>query len=79
MDAQQTPARSRRDRFLKVAERRTKRVLRNLRLLGNCSVRAHYDYNEQDVERIFAALEGQIEVVRARFRKDRKEEEFSLR
>ena len=71
---------SRRDRFVDVAERRTRRILRDLRLLGNCANRSAYAYEEGDVDKIFGAVEDELAAVKARFkgRRDRKEDQFSL-
>ena len=72
--------RSRRDRFLDVAERRTRRVLRDIRLLGNCANRSAYAYEERDVDKIFGAVEDELAAVKGRFkgRRERKEDQFSL-
>jgi hypothetical protein len=70
---------SRRDRFLDVAPRRTKQLLRDIRLLGNCGNRAAYEYSEGEVEKIFTAIERELAVAKSRFRAGRaKEVEFSL-
>ena len=62
-----------------VAERRTRRLLRDLRLLGNCANRSAYEYTEPDVQKIFSTLEREMEAVRARFRRGfRKEVDFRL-
>ncbi len=54
-------------------------MLRDLRRLGNCGNRAAYDYADKDVEKIFTAIERELEAVKARFRTAEKEEvEFSL-
>jgi hypothetical protein len=59
---------TRRERFLQVAPRRTKAVLRDLRLLGNCGNRSAYEYNDAEIEKIFAAVQRELELARARFR-----------
>lgn len=70
---------ARRRRFVTVAERRTRRLLRDLRLLGNCANRSAYEYTEADVLRILAAIEDELEGVRARFRRaSPKEVDFRL-
>ncbi len=73
------PARKERmERFDRVAERRTVRVLKSLRSLGNCGNRHAYEYASSDVEKIFRAIEREVEIARSKFR-DRKEIDFRLR
>ncbi|MEO0010165.1 MAG: hypothetical protein ABIK22_01690 [candidate division WOR-3 bacterium] len=55
-------------RFKRVASRRTQKVLEALRILGNCANRAEYEYTEEDVRKIFSAIEKQLADVKARFR-----------
>ena len=56
------------ERFKRIAERRTKLILEYLRLLGNCS-RSGYSYTEEDVDRIFSALEKEMKRVKGLFNK----------
>lgn len=71
---------SRRERFIRIAEARTNKILTMLRLLGNCSSKANYEYTEKDIRQIFGALEKEIRNTRNRFMGiDTKEEKFALR
>ena len=65
------PRKDKRDRFLKLAEKRTRVVLKKLQVLGNCGNRQSYEYTAEDVERIFSAIEQQLTRVRAKFEQDR--------
>ena len=56
-----------RERFLRVAERRTNNVLLNLRLLGNCSNRQNYEYSHEDIKRIFLALDAEVRRIKSLF------------
>lgn len=56
-----------RDRFIKIAEARTNKILDMLRLLGNCSEKSNYEYSEEDVRQIFSVLEREIKNTRSRF------------
>ena len=70
---------SRRVRFIRVAERRTRNILVALVRLANCGNRAAYDYSEEDVKKIFDAIELQLEVTRSRFKSSQeKKVTFSL-
>ena len=79
MEDESATQKSRRDRFIRVAERRTRNILVGLVRLANCGNRAAYDYSEEDVKKIFSAIELQLEVTRSRFKSGKKEEvTFSL-
>lgn len=54
-------------RFKRVATYRTKEVLDKLRLLGNLSNKANYDYTEEETIKIFSAIESQLRIVKAKF------------
>ena len=68
---------TRRDRFVRVAEARTSKIIKMLRLLGNCSNRAIYDYTDTDVKRIFKAVESELRSSKAKFLSKR-EDTFRL-
>ena len=76
-ETEDKPRKSKRERFLTVAERRTVRLLRDIRLLGNCGNRSAYEYTQEDVEKIFSAIQHEISRVRDRFGTP-KEIRFSL-
>lgn len=59
--------RDRRERFVSLAEARTEKALTAIRLLGNLSNRANYEYTDTDVAQIFKALEAEMKALRARF------------
>jgi len=75
--APEIPRKSKRKRFLTVGEKRTVRVLRALRLLGNCGNRAAYEYTEEEVKRIFSAVQRELDRARERFSRS-SEIDFSL-
>ena len=64
------------EKFKRIATARTKRILNDLRLLGNCANTSIYSYTEEDVNKIFSAIEKELKRVKALFNKP--EEEFSL-
>lgn len=68
---------TRKERFKRLATTRTSAVLDKLRLLGNLSNRANYDYSEEDVKKIFSAVDFQFRDVKTRFI-FKKKKEFSL-
>jgi hypothetical protein len=38
-----------------------------LRLLGNCSNKANYDYTDADVQKVFNALEKELKAARLKY------------
>jgi hypothetical protein len=51
---------NKRDRFKRIAETRTNKIIEMIRLLGNCSNRNVYDYSDDEVEKIFKVLENEL-------------------
>lgn len=60
---------SKQQRFVRLAEARTNRIISTLRLLGNCSSPAAYEYTKEDVSKIFRAIEEAVSDARRRFDK----------
>jgi hypothetical protein len=72
------PGETKRERFQRIAERRTQQVLEKLRILGNCSNRGIYEFTEDEVEKIFRAILRQADFTRAQFEDRVKRAEFKL-
>jgi hypothetical protein len=58
--------------FKRLAGKRTNDVLDRLRILGNCSNRRAYSYTDEEIERIFKAIDEQAKIVKAKFKQPRK-------
>ena len=71
---------SKRDRFVRLAEARTNKIIDLIKLLGNCSNTGPYDYTQQDIDKIFSAIETELKEARKRFNKTdaNKSTRFSL-
>ena len=69
---------SKRERFHRIATNRTNRIIDQLRLLGNCSNRSNYEYTDEEVKKIFAAIEAELKSQKTRFASSPKSERFSL-
>ncbi len=54
--------------FTRLAERRTNKLLDNMRLLGNLSNPHTYSYTDDDVRLMFSAIERELKATRSRFR-----------
>ncbi len=71
---------SKRDRFVRIAEARTNKIIEMMRLLGNCSSKSNYEYSEEDVKQIFNALEKELKVTKNKFLGiTEKDEKFTLK
>jgi len=68
---------TREERFKRVAEARTNAVLDKVRILGNLSNRQMYSYSEEDIRKIFSAIDKQMKEIKAKFN-SRKQEGFKL-
>lgn len=55
------------ERFKRVAEGRTNKIIDQIRLLGNCANRSNYEYTDEDVKKIFAAIEAELKVTKAKY------------
>lgn len=71
---------SKRDKFVRLAEARTNKIIDMLQLLGNCSNTSAYDYTQQDVEKIFGAIENELKEAKKKFDKveSKKSSRFTL-
>ena len=63
---------TRRQRFKRIAGARTNKILDMLKLLGNCSNTGNYEYSENDVKKIFNAIEAEVKASKAKFIKSTK-------
>ena len=59
---------TKREKFVRMAEARTIKIISMVRLLGNCSNRLAYEYSEKDVNKIFSAIESAVVDAKKRFK-----------
>ena len=57
-----------RKRFKKIGASRANRVIKDLALLSNCGDRKHYEYDHEQVNTIFKAIESALEQSKSRFK-----------
>ncbi len=55
---------TRREKFVRLAENRTKRVLYDLRILGNCSNTKYYEFGPEDINEIFSEIEKKVKDIK---------------
>jgi len=68
-----------RERFLKIAENRTNKIISTIRLLGNCSNKSNYNYTEQEIKKIFNAIEEELKIAKNKFNGKSDNNKFRLR
>lgn len=56
-----------RGKFVSLAEKRVQRTIKDVRLIGNLSNRSNYVYTEDDVRKIYRALQKELNDMKARF------------
>lgn len=56
-----------RDKFVRLATKRVSNALKSIQLIGNLSNRSNYDYTEEDVQKIFRALQEELGACRKKF------------
>lgn len=56
------------DRFRRLAEARVNKIIKMVRLLGNCSNETVYTHTPEQVDRIFSALRAELDTAQVRFR-----------
>ncbi|MEX2028002.1 MAG: hypothetical protein WD988_00700 [Candidatus Curtissbacteria bacterium] len=63
-----------RQRFKRLATKRTNSVLEKIRLLGNLSSKVNYEYSEEEINKIFSTIEGQLRIIKTKFLAETKKE-----
>ena len=58
---------SKREKFIKLTELRVNRIMEDLRLLGNCANAYMYEYTDEDIDKIFNAIEEEISTCKKKF------------
>lgn len=66
------------ERFKRLATHRTNEVLYRLKVLGNCSNRQLYEYDEKEIDKIFSEIEKKIKEAKAKFYFVKTNEKFRL-
>ena len=64
-------------RFIRIAEKRVQRVLDSIRSFSHCSNRRMYEWNEQQLKKIWNTIDMELKLCRESFDKA-KPEQFKL-
>jgi hypothetical protein len=59
-------------KFRRLAKQRGERILKDLRLMANLSNRKNYEYTDEEVKKLFNAIEDELKSARYSFMRNRK-------
>lgn len=57
-----------RNNFIRLAEARVTKALKAIKVVGNLSNKANYEYTDQDIQKIINALQTEISALKSRFK-----------
>lgn len=60
-------AETKREKFVRIAEARTNKIISMIQLLGNCSNQSQYEYTQRDVNKIFNAIQAELDDAKKRY------------
>lgn len=66
------------EKFKRLAEKRTNRLLKDLELIGNLSNKANYDYTEKDIRKMFQVIDEHVQITKNRFRSSNNSKKFKF-
>ena len=69
---------SKRDTFIRLAEKRTNAVIERIRILSNCANPYAYEYSDDDVKKMFIAIEEELKLAKAKFAISTRKRNFKL-
>ena len=58
---------TRREKFVNLAEKRTRNAIKQMRLIGNLSNKGNYEYTDKDAKKIVNALSNELRNMKDRF------------
>lgn len=56
-----------RERFIRIAEQRTNKIIKMLKLLSNCSNKSAYEYTDAEIKKIFDTIETELKNSKSKF------------
>ena len=71
---------TKREKFVRLATARTNKIIDMIQLLGNCSNTSQYEYAQKDIDKIFKAIQSELDEAKKRFSKQdsQKGKKFTL-
>lgn len=65
-------------KFRELAEKRVNNAMKNIQLIGNLSNTRAYDYDEEDVKKIFKSLKEEISIAESKFKSKGRNNNFKF-
>lgn len=72
-------SRNRRQKFIKLAEKRTVNAIKAIRIIGKLGNPNAYEYDENDVRKIVKALNDEIEAMKTRMKNTKPPDDVAFR
>lgn len=69
---------SKKERFKRIAENRTNKIINMIDLLGNCANKNNYEYTDEDIKNIFNAIESSLKMSKMKFVEKQEKGKFKL-
>lgn len=67
------------EKFKRIASTRTQKIISMIQLLGNCSNTYIYEYSEEEVKKIFDAIDTELKIAKEKYKSStRSKEKFTL-
>ena len=58
---------TKREKFVRIAEARTNKIINMIQLLGNCSNQSLYEYSQKDINKIFSTIQTELDEAKKRY------------
>ena len=73
-------SRIKRERFVRIVERRVNEILNNFDSLGKCANKKNYEYRDEEVRKIFGTLERKLREIKLLYQNsNEKKKRFTLK
>jgi len=59
--------RDKRQKFIDLAEKRTQKAIKDIRLIGNLANSRNYEYSDEDVRKIYKTLNNELNEMKRKF------------
>ena len=69
---------NKRERFERLAVYRTNEVIKRLKVLSNCANRSAYEYDEEDINKIFGEIDRRVKEAKSKFHYPKSKGGFKL-
>ena len=71
--------RGKRQKFVKLAEKRTVNAIRAIRIIGKLGNPAAYEYDESDIKKIAKALTDEVEAMKTRMKSTKQSDDVAFK